>query len=94
MGQHLIFHLGGGKGGIEHFIEHIGESKRRLWEDMASWTAIPDEAKEVLSKGIKEETEGRTFQDIEQWRDEKLIDLLQVIYGKHGGADRGKVLLT
>ncbi len=87
MGQHLIYHLAGGKGGIEHFIEHIGENKRRLWEDMASWTTIPDEAKEVLSKGIQEEIQGKTIQEIEQWRDEKLIGLLQLIYGKHSGKD-------
>ena len=57
---------------------------------MASWTAIPDEAKEVLSKGIKEETQGKTIGDIEQWRDEKLIGLLHVIYGKHGATTEGR----
>ena len=90
MGQHLIFHLGGGKGGIEHFIEHIGEKKRQLWEDMASWTTIPDKAKKVLSKGIEQETRGKTIPEIEQWRDEKLISLLQVIYGKNGAATEGR----
>lgn len=84
MGQNLIYHLAGGKGGIEHFIEHIGENKRRLWNDMASWTTIPDQAKEILSKGIQEHMHGRTIEEIEQWRDEKLIGLLQQIYSNDG----------
>ena len=81
MGQHLIYHLGGGKGGIEHFIDHIGENKRRLWNDMAAWTTIPDEAKEVLSKGIEEEVQGKTIEELAHWRNEKLVGLLQQIYG-------------
>jgi len=82
MGQHLIYHLGGGKGGIEHFIDHIGENKRRLWKDMACWTIIPEQAKEVLSKGVQEEMQGKTIEELERWRDEKLVGLLKLIYGE------------
>jgi len=52
---------------------------------MASWTTIPNEARGILSKGIQKEIQGNTIQGIEQWRDEKLVGLLQLIYGKHGG---------
>jgi 3-hydroxyacyl-CoA dehydrogenase len=80
MGQHMTFHLGGGPGGIEHFVDHIGENKRRLWEDMAKWTQLPCETKKVLSKGIEQEMGERSFKEVEQWRDEKLVKLLKVIY--------------
>jgi len=80
MGQHLIYHLGGGDGGIEHFIDHIGEKKKELWKDMASWTELPAKTKEFLSKGIQKEVAGKTINDISQWRDEKLTALLKVIY--------------
>lgn len=81
MGQHLIYHLGGGDGGIEHFIDHIGQRKKELWKDMASWTQLPAEAKQTLAEGIQEEVGGRTICELEKWRDEKLASLLKIIYG-------------
>jgi len=81
MGQHLIYHLGGGKGGIEHFMDHLGDKCCRLWEDMATWTTIPNEAKDVLLKGIRQETHGKSIDELAQWRDERLVGLLQQIYG-------------
>jgi carnitine 3-dehydrogenase len=80
MGPHLVYHLGGGEGGIEHFIDHIGENKKRLWEDMAKWTSLPSQTKEMISQGIKDEMGTRTFKEIEQWRDDKLVKLLKAIY--------------
>ena len=79
MGPNMIFHLGGGQGGIEHFIDHIGTSFERLWEDMADWTSIPKQAKASLSAGLSEMMAGKTRQEIEQWRDSKLAQLLRVI---------------
>ncbi len=80
MGQHLIYHLGGGQGGMEHFIEHIGLPKRRLWSDMASWTEFPPEAKDVLIGGLEDEIGGRSTEELSAWRDEKLVHLLKLIY--------------
>lgn len=82
MGQHLIYHLGGGKGGIEHFIDHIGKTKSRIWEDIATWTTFPEEAKELLARGTEEEIKGRDIEDIKRWRDEKLVELIKLIYGE------------
>jgi len=79
MGQHMIFHLGGGEGGIEHFVDHIGTSFEKLWLDMAKWDRLPAETKEVLVSGIKEQMSGRDIKDIAKWRDEKLVELLRVI---------------
>ena len=81
MGQHLIYHLGGGPGGIEHFVDHIGEQKKRLWENMAAWTELPRRTKEALSKGIDDEVGGESIADLEKRRDEILVKLLKVIYG-------------
>ena len=72
MGQHMTYHLGGGPGGIKHFVDHIGENKRRLCEDMAKWTQLPSETKKVLAEGIEQEMGEKSFKEVEQWRDEKL----------------------
>jgi 3-hydroxyacyl-CoA dehydrogenase len=79
MGQHMIFHLGGGQGGIGNFVDHIGGKWQELWEDMANWTSLPTEARDVLVAGIEDEMHGRTVAELEAWRDEKLTKLGQVI---------------
>jgi hypothetical protein len=82
MGQHLIYHLGGGEGGYEHFIEHIGKGWRELWEDMPTWTEIPDEATKAAVAGMKEAVGDRDPAEIAAWRDEKLAALVREIYGE------------
>lgn len=79
MGQHLIFHLGGGEGGMSYFIDHIGSLKRRLWRDMATWTELPPETKDALVAGLEEEMGSRTMEEVAAWRDEKLVGLLKLL---------------
>jgi 3-hydroxyacyl-CoA dehydrogenase len=80
MGQHLIFHLGGGCGGIEYFLQHIGDKWQELWADMANWTAIPPDANAALTQGVRDEMGSRSREDVEAWRDEKLASLLKLLY--------------
>ena len=80
MGQHLIYHLGGGEGGIEYFIDHLGPAFEGWWKSMATWTSLPQEAKSILVEGVKEEIKGKNLTEVTQWRDEKLVKLLKVIY--------------
>jgi carnitine 3-dehydrogenase len=80
MGQHLIYHLGGGEGGMASFIDHLGPAFEVWWKNLADWTSLPAEAKDVLIKGLAEETGGRNLQELNQWRDAKLIKLLKTIY--------------
>jgi len=77
MGPHLIYHLGGGPGGIRDFINHLGPSAEMWWDDMATWKRFPEGCKDVLEKGVQEELAGRTAQELAAWRDEKLVELLK-----------------
>lgn len=81
LGANTIFHLGGGEGGIGYFADHVGVSFSKLWEDMADWTRLPAETKQALTDGIHEAMAGRSLQEMAQWRDEKIVELLKVIYG-------------
>jgi len=81
MGQHLIYHLGGGEGGYEYFINHIGKTFEKYWKGMASWTEIPEDAKETIISGVKDSLGGQSLFELTQWRDEELVKLLKVIYG-------------
>lgn len=81
LGPHMIFHLGGGPGGIQHFIEHVGVSWDSLWKDLASWNSLPAPTADALVAGLQAEAGDRTVQEIAHWRDEKLVQLLKAIYG-------------
>lgn len=79
IGPNMIFHLGGGEGGIEYFVDHIGTSFEKLWDDMTDWTSIPRDTKAHLLAGLTEMMAGKKRREIEKWRDKKLLELLRVI---------------
>ena len=81
LGPHMIFHLGGGPGGIKYFIDHIGGAWDDLWLDMASWQSLPAETTDALVSGVKEEIGDGTLTEMASWRDEKIAQLLKTIYG-------------
>lgn len=71
MGPHLMYHLGGGPGGIEHFFEVFGKY----------YNFRPSTVKKVI-KGVKEMEVVRTksMEELVRWRDGKLIELLKILY--------------
>ena len=79
LGQHMIFNLGGGEGGISHFMDILSSPHETWWEDMAKWDKIPDGTKEKLIEGLEKEAGGRSIKEIARWRDEKLVKLLQLL---------------
>jgi len=80
MGPHMIYHLGGGAGGMDHFIDHFGPAVKTWWESMATWTTLPTETKSVLIEGLKKEMGDRSLADVTRRRDEKLIKMLKILY--------------
>jgi carnitine 3-dehydrogenase len=79
MGQHLIYELGGGAGGYQGFIDSIGRSFTAYWDDMQTWTEIPESARAKAIAGTQKLLEHRTRDEWAQWRDEKLVKLLQIL---------------
>jgi len=53
-GPHLSYHLGGGKGGIEHFLDHLGSAMESRWKSLAKWTTLPPSAKKKTDRRHKE----------------------------------------
>lgn len=82
LGPHLSYHLGGGKGGIEYYLEHLGPAMERRWKSLASWTSIPPPAKRKIILGIKDSTITKelSMDEIKKIRDRKLIALLKILY--------------
>ena len=75
MGPHLTFHLAGGVGGIEHFLEQFAAPMASWWETLGNPALTPD-LKERLAAGITTETAGRGIAELAAWRDRFLVDLL------------------
>ena len=78
----MIYHLGGGEGGMDHFIDHFGPAVKTCWESMAIWTTLPPETKNVLIEGLKKEIGNRSLSEINRWRDEKLIKMFKILYDR------------
>jgi len=79
MGPHITYHLGGGRGGIQEFIEHIGPTFESCWSSMSSWTSIPPSALKKVVKALEEEVGTRNSEELARWRDAKLVRILKAI---------------
>jgi 3-hydroxypropionate dehydrogenase (NADP+) len=86
LGPHLSYHLGGGKGGIEYYLHHLGPAMAARWRTLATWTSIPSKAERKIINEIRKMKllQEKHPDEIARWRDEKLIELLKVLYGDSG----------
>lgn len=76
-GTHLTYHLGGGAGGIRHYLDHLGPSQEKRWQSLGK-VHLTDEIKAQLVAGIEREAAGRSVAELEAERDRFLIDLLKL----------------
>lgn len=76
MGPNLLFHLGGGQGGIQHFIEHLSGPVSTWWKDLGTITEFSSEAKQAIVEGVLAEAGTRSIEQLERERDEVLLGLL------------------
>lgn len=76
MGPGLLFHLGGGEGGVQHMADH-------LLEPMMTWYARSDpvidgDLKRKLVDETKQEVGAREYKDLTRQRDQALVGLLNI----------------
>ncbi len=81
MGPHLTFHLAGGVGGIDHFLNQFAGPMASWWESLGD-PLLTAELRERLAKGIADEVAGRGIADLEAQRDRFLVDLLALKAGE------------
>ncbi|HEY0877894.1 MAG TPA: 3-hydroxyacyl-CoA dehydrogenase NAD-binding domain-containing protein [Zeimonas sp.] len=77
-GPHMTYHLGGGVGGIEHYLEHLGPSQARRWASLGT-PVFDDATKRALVDGVREEADGRSIEALEAERDRLLVALLRAL---------------
>ena len=82
IGPHLTYHLGGGKGGYQHYLDHLGPTQEERWKEhgMPRLTA---EVKAALVAGVEKELENLDSETLNQRRDSALVDMMK-LKQKHG----------
>jgi carnitine 3-dehydrogenase len=75
MGPHLTFHLGGGAGGMAHFLDQFGPPMESWWNDLGSPGLSPTVRRE-LTQGVAAEAGDRDVAALAMERDRLLVDLL------------------
>lgn len=78
MGPNLIFHLGGGPGGMAHFMEHLSGPFTSWWEDLGEPRLTP-ELKQTLIEGTKAEAGEQSIEALARRRDEALVGILKLL---------------
>src|ERR1700735_1668125 len=76
MGPNLLFHLAGGEGGIQHFMEHLSAPAATWWKDLGAITEFSPEVKQTIVNGVLKEANGRSIAELERERDSMLLELL------------------
>jgi 3-hydroxyacyl-CoA dehydrogenase len=77
MGNMMLNHLGGGPGGIEHFLHQFAGPLMASWESLGSPALTPDVQKKLVDS-VRTEVGSRTVVELEAERDEILLGLIEL----------------
>jgi 3-hydroxyacyl-CoA dehydrogenase len=75
MGPSMLYHLGGGEGGIEHFFEQFTGPLTAWWHVLGT-PELTDEIRATIIKGVHEAARSRSVRDLATYRDHMLMGLL------------------
>ncbi|WP_261535822.1 3-hydroxyacyl-CoA dehydrogenase NAD-binding domain-containing protein [Burkholderia multivorans] len=75
MGQCLTYHLGGGAGGIAHFLEHLSGPMTSWWNDLGTPSFDPDVDRKLID-ALRTIQGERSMQDLAAERDRLLVELI------------------
>jgi 3-hydroxyacyl-CoA dehydrogenase len=77
MGSLLLNHLGGGQGGIEHFLHQFAGPVTAWWKSLGQPELTPEVQKKLIDS-VHAEVGTRTIAELEAERDEILLGLLEL----------------
>jgi 3-hydroxyacyl-CoA dehydrogenase len=75
MGPNLLFHLGGGQGGIQHFMEHLAGPMTSWWKDLGT-PELSTALQQKIIGGVLKEAGDRSIDELDHERDEVVLGLL------------------
>jgi 3-hydroxyacyl-CoA dehydrogenase len=90
MGPSMSFHLGGGQGGIQHFMEHLSGPVASWWKDLGTFSDWPEGSKQTIVDGVLKDANGRSIDELAEMRDELLLELVKLRMQQAGAAVQAK----
>jgi 3-hydroxyacyl-CoA dehydrogenase len=89
MGQSLQWHLGGGEGGIKHFMDHLMEPLAGMMRVLGTPNITPN-LKQTIIDGVQREAAGRSVAQLAKKENEVIIGLLRLRASAENGVSDGK----
>ena len=89
MGQSLQWHLGGGAGGIKHFMDHLMDPLAGMMRVLGTPNITPELKQEVVD-GVTREAGNRSVDQLAQAENEVIIGLLRLRSQASNGAAKAK----
>ena len=90
MGPSLQWHLGGGAGGIKHFMEHLMGPLEGMWKSLGNPEVTP-KLKQTIIDGVTQEAANRSVDQLAQEENKLLVELLS-LRAKAGNGGLGATL--
>ena len=89
MGPSLQWHLGGGTGGIKHFMDHLMDPLAAMIKTLGTPDITP-ELKQTIVEGVLREAANRSVDELAQEENEVIIGLLRLRAQASNGASKGE----
>ena len=89
MGPSLQWHLGGGAGGIRHFMDHLMDPLVAMIKNLGMPDVTP-ELKQTIIDGVLREAGNRSVDELAQQENEVIIGLLRLRAQESNGASKGE----
>jgi carnitine 3-dehydrogenase len=89
MGPSLQWHLGGGAGGIKHFMDHLMDPLTGMIKSLGTPDVTP-ELKQTIVDGVLREAGNRSVDELAQEENEVIIGLLRSRAQTNNGATKAK----
>jgi 3-hydroxyacyl-CoA dehydrogenase len=77
MGPSMPWHIGGGPGGIQHFMEHLMDPMGGLWQVLGNPEITPV-LKRTITEGVLQEAGNRSVEQLAKEKNEVLLGLLRL----------------
>jgi carnitine 3-dehydrogenase len=85
MGPGMVYHLGGGEGGMAHVLDQFGPSFKWPWTRLEA-PELTDDLRQRLIAGCEAEANGRSVAELIRERDECLIEIIKVLEKKRASS--------
>lgn len=77
LGPHLTYHLGGGVGGYQSYLDHLGPTQEARWQEQGH-PKLTKKVKAILVAGLVEELANQNQDTLAQRRDDALVELYKL----------------